>query len=212
MAANRSGEMAEGEAGLLTAEQQAELLRIARQSIAARVTMAPRPLMRVKDPELRRKSGAFVTIKWGKELRGCVGVVEPRMTLADAVAHAAAAAACEDYRFEPLAEHELPEVRLEVSVLSPLEPVPDPAQVEVGKHGLMVVDGPNRGLLLPQVPVEWGWDREQFLEHTCLKAGLARDAWKKGAQLYWFSAQVFGEGEGNLHLNGLHHGEVKEGQ
>ena len=183
------------EPGPLSPEQQIELLRIARQSMTARVAMASQPAARTQDPELRRKSGAFVTIKRGNELRGCVGLVEPRMTLVDAVAHAAAAAATEDARFEPVAERELPELRLEVSVLSPLEPVADPEQIEVGKHGLMVIDGPYRGLLLPQVALEWGWDREQFLEHTCLKAGLPRDAWRKRAELYRFSAQVFGEGE-----------------
>ena len=102
--------------------------------------------------------------------------------------------AFEDPRFNPLTEPELAECDIEISVLTPLEPCPDPEKIEVGKHGLYIRKGFYSGLLLPQVPVEWGWNREEFLQHTCNKAGLPKDSWKDDdSQLFWFSAIVFGE-------------------
>jgi len=105
----------------------------------------------------------------------------------------AVAAATEDFRFEPLRPEELDRLRIEVSVLDLPETVDDPGQVEVGRHGIIISRGQKKGLLLPQVPLEYGWDRETFLRHGCLKAGLEPDAWKKGARIEVFAAQVFGE-------------------
>jgi AmmeMemoRadiSam system protein A len=111
------------------------------------------------------------------------------------VQECAVAAATEDPRFPPVSANELPSLRIEISVLTPLVPI-RPEEVQVGRHGLMVSKGRMRGLLLPQVPVEWGWDREMFLDQTCVKAGLPPSAWRHGATLQAFTAEVFGE-EGN---------------
>jgi AmmeMemoRadiSam system protein A len=105
----------------------------------------------------------------------------------------AIAAATQDYRFQPLSAEELPRTRIEISVLTLPRPVEDPSQVEVGKHGLIVSQGLAKGLLLPQVPQEYGWDRETYLCHCCLKAGLNEDAWRRGAKVEVFEAQVFSE-------------------
>jgi AmmeMemoRadiSam system protein A len=105
------------------------------------------------------------------------------------------AAATQDPRFEPLGELELPEIRIEISVLSPVEEVRNIQEIEVGVHGLIISQKGRRGLLLPQVPVEYGWDRDSFLAETCRKAGLSADAWQKGARIEVFTAFVFGEQE-----------------
>jgi len=179
---------------MLNDDQKRRLLRVARESLEAAVTGTRGPNLETQDPALREKRGAFVTLKRQGQLRGCLGYVEGIMPLIEAVAENAAAAALRDPRFPPVRPNELPEITIEISALTPLVPVEDPEQVEVGRHGLMVCLGPNRGLLLPQVPGEFGWQREQFLAHTCLKAGLSPDSWRDpAAQLYSFEAEVFGE-------------------
>jgi AmmeMemoRadiSam system protein A len=140
-------------------------------------------------------AGVFVTIRTDTELRGCIGSLDPTRPLPDLVAHCAVAASFEDPRFPPLTEPELVLISLEISVLTPPELVLDPLQIEVGRHGLIVEHGRRRGLLLPQVPLEWNWDRETFLAETCLKAGLPPDAWQSAATLLRFEAEVFGEDE-----------------
>ncbi len=176
----------------LTEAEQVTLLRVARQAIAESVQ--EHRLREVGEPTetLRQPAGAFVTIRKGKRLRGCIGYVEALKPLYTTVRECAKAAALQDPRFEPVSPEELPELRLEISVLSPLEEV-RPEQVEVGRHGLLISQGVRRGLLLPQVPVEWKWDREHFLEETCVKAGLSPDAWRQGARIQAFTAQVFEE-------------------
>jgi AmmeMemoRadiSam system protein A len=114
--------------------------------------------------------------------------------LLDTVARMAVAAATEDGRFEPVTEEELPSLTIEISALGPLRSI-RPDEVEVGRHGLLIASGGRRGVLLPQVPVEHGWDRETFLAHTCGKAGLPEDTWRRpGVELMGFTATVFGEG------------------
>lgn len=172
------------------------LIAIARQAIDAelRGRPAPRPDLRL-DAELLRKSGAFVTLsrKQDGELRGCVGYIEPVLPLAETVARAAVGAAMKDGRFPAVRPDELPSLSVHVSVLAPPVPI-DPERVEVGRHGLIVQRGSFRGLLLPQVPAEWGWDREGFLEAVCRKAGLPGGAWKEpDTELLAFEAEVFGE-------------------
>jgi AmmeMemoRadiSam system protein A len=125
-------------------------------------------------------------------LRGCIGYVVAASPLYLAVIETAAAAAFEDPRFMPVNEAEEPHLQIEISVLSLLAPIP-PEKVEVGRHGLMISYHGRRGLLLPQVPVEWGWDRERFLSETCRKAGLPADAWRRGAAIEAFTAEVFSE-------------------
>jgi AmmeMemoRadiSam system protein A len=144
---------------------------------------------------LLAKRGSFVTLKVGGSLRGCIGYPLPLKPLAETVVEMAIAAATQDFRFAPLRFEELDRLEVEISVLTLPRPVKDPAEVEVGRHGIIISKGHNRGLLLPQVPTEYGWDRETFLDHGCLKAGLPEDAWRKGAKVEVFEAQVFSEHE-----------------
>ena len=172
-------------------ERQA-LLQHARRAVAARLGGSPLvPL--AAEGGLGERTGAFVTIRHGNRLRGCVGSVERHDTLVDVVARCAGDAATRDPRFPPLPLTDLPQSVLEISVLGPFELVEDLGEIEVGRHGLVVEQGPHRGLLLPQVPTEWGWDRETFLSQTCLKAGLSADAWQTGATVFAFEASVFTE-------------------
>lgn len=143
-------------------------------------------------PGLIEPRGVFTTLYIGDQLRGCVGYAMPIRPLYRAVGETARAAAFEDSRFWPVTAEEAGELKISLSVLSPLFPI-KAAQVEVGRHGLVISEGARRGLLLPQVPVEHGWDRETFLEQTCRKAGLPTDAWRKSAAIEAFSAEVFGD-------------------
>jgi AmmeMemoRadiSam system protein A len=181
---------------MLTPQQRRQLLQIARESIAG-VFEGRRPAidLRTFDEDLTRPSGAFVTLhaKDG-DLRGCIGTIEPVAPLVQAVAANAVNAAFRDPRFPPLTPSEFADVHLEISVMSPIVPVDDPESIEVGRDGLIVRRGSSAGLLLPQVATEQGWDRETFLRHTCLKAGLPADSWRDGScRLERFSAEVFGE-------------------
>jgi AmmeMemoRadiSam system protein A len=130
-----------------------------------------------------------------EELRGCVGYVLPTCPVYRAVAETARAAAFDDNRFRPVTIEEAPHLEIELSILSPAQPI-QPEEVEVGRHGLLVSWHGQRGLLLPQVPVEHAWDRTIFLEQTCRKAGLPLDAWQKGATIEAFTAEVFGDNRG----------------
>src|SRR5215472_4668299 len=136
--------------------------------------------------------GAFTTLHLHGKLRGCIGYVIPTHSLYRTVAETAQAAAFDDPRFQPVTAEEAPKLKVEISVLSLLQPI-RPEEVLVGIHGLVVTYGGRRGLLLPQVPVEWGWNREIFLAQTCLKAALPPDAWLQGAELQAFTAEIFGE-------------------
>jgi len=143
-------------------------------------------------PHLAELRGAFTTLHLHGKLRGCIGYVVPTHSLYQTVEETARAAAFEDPRFHPVTAEEAPQLKVEISVLSPLQPI-RPEEVVIGIHGLMVTKGGRRGLLLPQVPVVWQWDRETFLRQTCLKAGLPPDSWRQGADLQAFTAEVFGE-------------------
>jgi len=141
----------------------------------------------------RRRAGVFVTIYHAGELRGCIGHIEADQALPDGVARYAVAACSEDPRFPAVSASELPEIRLEISVLGPMEPVGGPGDVEIGRHGLLIEMGHRRGLLLPQVATEREWDAATFLSQTCRKAGLASDSWRHGAEVWRFEADVFGD-------------------
>jgi len=174
-----------------TAEERASLLAIARQSIISRLTgtrFAPQALT----PRLAEPRGVFVTLYCGGALRGCIGYPFAAEPLYRAVAQAAAGAALDDPRFAPVSLEKSAQVRLSLSVLSPMMPIA-PGEIEIGRHGLMVSLGSARGLLLPQVAVEHGWTKEVFLENTCMKAGLPPDAWQHGARIEAFTAEVFAE-------------------
>ncbi len=178
----------------LAEEDRAALLLIARRAIEQSLG-GPRAAALADRPALERKAGAFVTLRRRAdgELRGCVGFIEPVDSLRDTVARAAASAATHDARFEPVTLAELRGIAIEISVLGPLAPI-RAEDVVVGRHGLVVERSGRRGLLLPQVPLEWGWDRLAFLDHTCGKAGLPASSWQHPeTRLLAFTAEVFGE-------------------
>ena len=179
---------------MLTRDAQLQLLAIARAALEARVRGT-----RVPESGSQRESdpgqGAFVTIFCKGELRGCLGRVTSDWPLPELVRHLAQEVADSDPRFTPVAPHELNDIALEVSVLTPEREIQSIDEIELGRHGLIVEQGSRKGLLLPQVPTEHDWDRETFVSQTCLKAGLPADAWRHGARLLVFEAQVFGEGE-----------------
>lgn len=178
---------------MLNLEQRRRLLEVARQAIRAAVTRERSPDLRADDPDLMGIHGAFVTLKQRGELRGCIGHLEGVAPLIETVAEMAQAAALRDPRFPPVTTEEIDGLEIEISVMSPLQPVEDVAEIQIGRDGLVVSSGGSRGLLLPQVAVEWGWDIEEFLQHTCMKAGLQVDAWKRDCVLERFEAEVFGE-------------------
>lgn len=173
------------------------LLQVAREAIVAHVHGWTAPPVDATG-DLSRSSGAFVTLHERGELRGCIGHLQPDQPLARVVAQCAVAACSADTRFPPVAASELPEIDIELSILGPLEAISTLDEIEIGRHGLVVEQGWQRGLLLPQVATEWRWDRKTFVEQTCHKATLSRDAWEHGAKLWKFEAEVFGE-------NDLHH-------
>ena len=188
--------MADGKAATdrgLTGEQKQALLRIARESIEAELRgEAPPAAEGQGTPDEKR--GAFVSLKKRGKLRGCIGMIEARKPLVQTVEEMAVAAAFQDPRFPPLRREELKDLRVEISVLTPLRRVADVDAIEIGTHGLYIRRGARAGLLLPQVATEWRWDRETFLRETCRKAGLAPDAWRDPeTEIYLFSADVFGE-------------------
>jgi len=174
-----------------TREERVTLLNLAHESILSalehrEVSLDP------PSPHFSEPRGAFTTLYLQRQLRGCVGYVLPVISLYRTVAETARAAAFEDTRFAPVTLAEARSLEVSLSILSPLRVI-KPEEVELGLHGLVVSYGGRRGLLLPQVPVEHGWDRLTFIEQTCQKAGLPRDAWKNGATLEAFTAEVFGD-------------------
>lgn len=181
---------------MLTLDQRRTLLGIARDSIVAALEGRRLELRGSEfDETLRRPAGAFVTLTTpGGDLRGCIGSIAPVAPLYQAVSSSAVSAAMRDPRFDPVAKDEIGSLGLEISVMGPIEPVRDVAEIEVGRDGLIISKGRYAGLLLPQVATEWGWDRETFLSQTCVKAGLPPDAWRSpGTKIERFSAEVFGE-------------------
>jgi AmmeMemoRadiSam system protein A len=175
-----------------TSEEREELLRIARRATKVYVTQGRMPEETPYHPKLSVPGAAFVTFRSGGSLRGCIGYTEPHAPLYRTVQECAVAAATEDPRFPRVTPGEVDDLRIEISVLTPMMPV-RPEDVTVGVHGLMIRKGQKRGLLLPQVALEQGWDREEFLSQVCAKAGLSLDTWKEDAELYSFTAEVFGE-------------------
>jgi uncharacterized protein len=173
-------------------EERSLLLKLAHNAVLAvlegrEISLAP------PSPHLAEPHGAFTTLYYRGALRGCVGYAFPVTSVYRTVAESARGAAFEDTRFPPVTRQEAPDLAVSLSILSVPEPI-TPEAVEVGRHGLLVSLGANRGLLLPQVPVEHGWDRVTFLEQTCRKAGLPANAWQSGANLKAFTAEVFGDG------------------
>jgi AmmeMemoRadiSam system protein A len=177
--------------GEFSPEERTQLLQLAHESILSalegrEISLDP------PTPHFAEPRGAFTSLYLHGDLRGCVGYVLPISSLYRAVADTARAAALEDTRFYPVTMDEARDLQIELSILSSPQPI-QPEEVEIGRHGVLISMGGFRGLLLPQVPVEHHWDRQTFLEQTCRKAGLASDAWRKGAKIEAFTAEVFGE-------------------
>jgi AmmeMemoRadiSam system protein A len=178
----------------LTEKEKEVLLDIVKKTIAGRLNNKNLPKISVDSKTLQEKRGAFVTLKKRGHLRGCIGYIKAVKPLWETVQEMAVAAAFHDPRFPSLKPEEFKDLSLEISVLSPLQRIEDINVIEVGKHGLYIVRGYNSGLLLPQVAIEYGWDRETFLKETCYKAGLPPQAWMdKETEIYIFSADYFGD-------------------
>ena len=177
---------------MITEGDRTSLLRFTRETIIACVLAQPEPI-----PEpcaaLAVHAGVFVSLHSERDLRGCIGHLEPNEPLSALIPRCAIAAATTDPRFPAVSPEELPNLWIELSILGPLEPVRGFDDFEIGRHGLVVELGQRRGVLLPQVATEWKWNREAFLAQTCRKAGLPADGWKHGASVWRFEAEVFGE-------------------
>lgn len=166
------------------------LLRLAKETITKYVKNGSLPEVVMNNKRLRVNGATFVTIKTEEgRLRGCIGNIEPTMPLYQSVIHNAVSASSRDTRFQPMKETDLEGIEVEVTILSPLEPLKNKKAVEIGRHGLYLVKDYRSGILLPQVPVEQGWDRITFLKQVSRKAGLPEDAWKE-ADLYSFTAEI----------------------
>jgi AmmeMemoRadiSam system protein A len=174
-----------------TKDERAQLLRLAHESILSALEHREIPV----DPpsaQFAEPRGAFTSLYLRGQLRGCVGYILPVSPVYRAVADTARAAAFEDTRFHPVTLPEARDLEIELSILSPPQPISAEA-VEIGRHGLLISMPGHRGLLLPQVPTEHHWDRQTFLEQTCRKAGLPLNAWQNGANIQAFTAEVFGD-------------------
>ena len=178
--------------GGLTEKEKRLLHRIARMAIEDTARGKPVPECMVESRALMEKKGAFVTLKKHGKLRGCIGYIKGIKPLCQTIKEMAVIAAFHDSRFPPVSKEELPDLEVEISVLTPIRQINDVEEIEMGKHGIIVQRDYHSGLLLPQVATEYGWDRETFLEHCCLKAGLPKDAWKDGkTRICTFCAEVF---------------------
>lgn len=178
----------------LTQKEKETLFRIARETIFCIARAEKAPVVKPEElaPVLREKRGAFVTLHKGGRLRGCIGYIHPIKPLAVTIQEMAEAAAFRDPRFSPVTSQELDDLEIEISVLTPLRQIKDVNEIQVGKHGIYISKGYRSGVLLPQVATEQGWDRQRFLEHTCLKAGLPANTWRDAeTEVYIFSADIF---------------------
>ena len=177
---------------MLTPDDQEKLLKLARHALEAHVRRQAPPSFE-RGGVLDEPLSAFVSIHHDDELRGCLGRLDVNRPLAETVADLAAVVSDSDPRFNAVSAAELPHLDVEISVLTPEREIVSIDEIEVGRHGLIVERGYRRGLLLPQVATERGWDVETFLVQTCVKAGLPEDAWRSGARIWIFEAQVFSE-------------------
>jgi AmmeMemoRadiSam system protein A len=177
----------------LSEADRQSLLELARRAIAEAISLQKPSACIPHSGVFAEKRGVFVTLLAHGRLRGCIGVIEAFEPLGESIARCAGSAACEDPRFSPVSAEELRELQIELSLLSPPEPIL-PENIEIGKHGLLISQALKRGLLLPQVAVQHKLSREQFLEETCRKAGLARQAWQEPeTQILGFTSEVFSE-------------------
>lgn len=179
----------------LNESEKSILLRTARESIESRLAGRMPDYDRPTD-NIMKPCGAFVTLRIDGELRGCIGHIIARSPLFEAIKELARSSAFQDPRFAPLSKDELPGINIEISVLTPLQAIDSPEEVEVGVHGVYIELDGRSGVLLPQVPLEQGWGRDEFLRHLCLKAGLHSDCISNPSRrLFVFEAIIFGEKE-----------------
>ena len=179
---------------ILDSSQRLVALRLVREAVESWTTQGHRIPIPPDSGLSRLRVPAFVTLTLELKLRGCIGCLEPDRPLDETLVDCAIAAASHDSRFPPVTAQELLRLRCEISLLTPPEPLGDPRNLRVGLDGLLVEMSGRRGLLLPQVAREQKWDRETFLDHVCLKAGLKAGDWRRGARVWVFRAQVFAEG------------------
>lgn len=174
---------------------QQKMLQLARQVIESKLGMKTSEKIIIDDPIMKEKRGVFVTLKKDESLRGCIGLIEGIMSLSEALPEMAQASAFEDPRFPPLIQNELPEIRIEISVLTPLQKIDDPYKIRLGIDGVVITDGYKKGVFLPQVATETGWNLEEFMGALCSeKAGLPKTAWKtKDVQIMIFQSESFCE-------------------
>ena len=173
-----------------------ELLRLARNTLDTYLDRGSVPEYKTDRSVMIEKKGAFVSLHSEGELRGCIGQLDPDRKLYSVVQYCVLSAAFDDPRFAPVRREELDGLEIEISVLTPFSRIRTADEINVGKHGLYIVQGLYRGLLLPQVATEYGWDRDTFLRQTCFKAGLPETAWKDpNTEIYTFEAEVFSESE-----------------
>lgn len=190
----------------LTEREKTKLLHIARESVKDAASGSKRKKgggaaenaetakIKVTEESLKIEAGAFVSLHKGGELRGCIGRFEAEGPLYKTVEKMAKAASISDFRFNRVTPEEVEEINIEISVLSALKRIHDISEIEVGRHGLYIIKGSYRGTLLPQVASERDWDRDTFLEQTCLKAGIGKDEWRdESTEIYTYEALVFGE-------------------
>ncbi len=175
----------------LSQEERQQLRKIAKEAIEGILFGKDNEPIELTD-RLKEKCGAFVTLKSRGSLRGCIGYIRGYLPLNETVKDMALQAAFHDPRFEPVRKDEWPDIDIEISVLTPMKKIENIDEIEVGIHGIYIEKGMYSGLLLPQVATEQKWDRMTFLEYTCFKAGLPKDAWKsKDIDIFIFSAEVF---------------------
>ncbi len=184
----------------LSREERDFLLKVAKDSIARKLGVTETSHTKEEaegvGPRINQDRGCFVTLHKRGQLRGCIGIFEARGPLWQNVEEMAAQAAFNDPRFRPLSRGEFDEIDIEISALTPLRQVNSVDEVKVGEHGIYITRGLNRGVLLPQVATEQGWDRDTFLDHTCMKAGLSAGCWRRpDTTIEIFSAEIFGEKE-----------------
>ncbi len=181
--------------GVYSKKEREELLKIARDSIKSYLTTRKPPRIETENPKLKQKRGAFITLRRGEALRGCIGFIEPLFPLDHAISECAISAATKDIRFPPVTERELPKITIEISVLSPTKRIVSIDEIKMGIHGVMVKKGLHHGIFLPQVAEETGWSKEEFLSQLCSrKAGLSPHAWKdRNTEIYIFTVEKFEE-------------------
>jgi len=178
----------------LTDKVKSALVKLARSSIECSVKGEDLPDQKFGEKIFNEKRGGFVTLKKKGNLRGCIGYVEPLFPLYETILRVARSAALEDPRFPSVTVNELKEIKIEISVLTPMREIKDIKEIEIGKHGIMIKKGFYQGLLLPQVATEYNWNRKTFLQHTCMKAGLDSNAWEDNdTTILIFSGEVFEE-------------------